>query len=265
MIIKMKRGATDAQVEEVERRIIAEGYTPSTIRGVEMAVIAVIGKRPEWMIDTVESMAGVEQAIPIEKPYELAARDFQAATTEIRLGEATLGSNDVVIMAGSCTVETRDQLLATARGVKEHGGHVLRGGAYKPRSSPYSFQGLGEDGLKLLQEARELSGLPIITEVMEPGTLDTVVRYADVLQIGARNCQNYPLLREVGRTRTPVMLKRGPSVTVEEWIMAAEYILHGGNMQVMMCERGIKTFENYTRNTLDISAIPVIKRLTISR
>ena len=262
MIIKMKRGATDAQVEEVERRIIAEGYTPSTIRGVEMAVIAVIGKRPEWMIDTVESMAGVEQAIPIEKPYKLAARDFQDATTEVRLGEATLGSNDVVIMAGPCTVETRDQLLATARGVKEHGGHVLRGGAYKPRSSPYSFQGLGEDGLKLLQEARELSGLPIITEVMEPGTLDTVVRYADVLQIGARNCQNYPLLREVGRTRTPVMLKRGPSVTVEEWIMAAEYILHGGNMQVMMCERGIKTFENYTRNTLDISAIPVIKRLT---
>ncbi len=262
MIIKMVSGATDAQVEAVEARIMQEGYEPRTIRGVAMAVIAVIGKRPEYLIDKVLSMSGVDQCIAIEKPYKLAARDFQSGWTEIGLGEATLGSRDITIMAGPCTVETRDQLLTTARGVKASGGHVLRGGAFKPRSSPYSFQGLGEEGLKLLDEARAVSGLPIITEVMEPGTVDVVQRYADVLQVGARNCQNYPLLREVGKTRKPVMLKRGPSVTIEEWIMAAEYVLHGGNMQVMMCERGIKTFETYTRNTLDLSAIPTIKRLT---
>jgi 3-deoxy-7-phosphoheptulonate synthase len=262
MIIKMTPGATDAQVGAVEQRILQEGYEPRTIRGVGMSVIAVVGKRPEFLIDKILSMAGVDQCIPIEKPYKLAARDFQTGWTEISLGEAVLGSRDVTIMAGPCTVETREQLLTTAHGVKAHGAHVLRGGAFKPRSSPYAFQGLGVDGLKLLDEARAVSGLPIITEVMEPGTVDVVQRYADVLQIGARNCQNYPLLREVGLARKPVMLKRGPSVTIDEWIMAAEYVLHGGNMQLMMCERGIKTFENYTRNTLDLSAIPAIKRLT---
>lgn len=262
MIIKMTPGASDAQVDAVEERIRNEGYEPRTIRGVGMSVIAVVGKRPEYLIDKILSMSGVDQCIPIEKPYKLAARDFQSGWTEITLGEAVLGSQDITVMAGPCTVETREQLLTTAHGVKAHGAHVLRGGAFKPRSSPYAFQGLGEDGLKLLDEARAISGLPIITEVMEPGTVDVVQRYADILQIGARNCQNYPLLREVGKTRKPVMLKRGPSVTIDEWIMAAEYVLHGGNMQVMMCERGIKTFENYTRNTLDLSAIPAIKRLT---
>jgi 3-deoxy-7-phosphoheptulonate synthase len=262
MIIKMMPGASDAQVGAVEERICQEGYEPRTIRGVGMSVIAVVGKRPEYLIDKILSMSGVDQCIPIEKPYKLAARDFQSEWTEIPLGQAVLGSQDITVMAGPCTVETREQLLTTARGVKAHGAHVLRGGAFKPRSSPYAFQGLGEDGLKLLDEARAISGLPIITEVMEPGTVDVVQRYADVLQVGARNCQNYPLLREVGKARKPVMIKRGPSVTIDEWIMAAEYVLHGGNMQVMMCERGIKTFENYTRNTLDLSAIPAIKRLT---
>ena len=198
----------------------------------------------------------------VSKPYKLAAREARPAPTTIRLGEATLGGDDFVIMAGPCTVESRDQVLETAIGVRQHGAHVLRGGAYKPRTSPYSFQGLGEEGLRLLQEARAESGLPVITEVMEPGTVEVVAEHADVLQVGARNCQNYPLLREVGRTSKPVMLKRGPGCTIEEWIMAAEHVMSQGNEQVMLCERGIRTFETYTRNTLDLSAIPIIKRLT---
>jgi 3-deoxy-7-phosphoheptulonate synthase len=198
----------------------------------------------------------------VNKPYKLAAREARLVNTTIRLGDVTLGGDEVVIMAGPCTVESREQVVETARGVRRHGGHVLRGGAFKPRSSPYSFQGMGEEGLRLLQEAREHSGLPIITEVMEPGTVELVSRYADVLQIGARNCQNYPLLREVGLADKPVMVKRGPGCTVEEWIMAAEYVLAQGNPQVMLCERGIKTFETYTRNTLDLSAIPIAKKLT---
>ena len=198
----------------------------------------------------------------VEKPYKLAARTSGVARTTVSVGAVEVGGDDVVVMAGPCTVETREQLLETALGVKAAGAHVLRGGAYKPRSSPYAFQGLGEEGLRLLAEAKALSGLPVITEVMEPGTVGLVAEYADVLQIGARNCQNYPLLREVGRVDVPVMLKRGPGCTIEEWIMAAEHIMSQGNHQVIMCERGIKTFENATRYTLDLSAIPVLKRLT---
>jgi 3-deoxy-7-phosphoheptulonate synthase len=210
------------------------------------------------MIVQVEQTA----ALPVEHPYPLAARRFGQATTTIRLGDVVLGGDEVVVMAGPCTVENREQMLAAAGGVARHGAHVLRGGAYKPRSSPYSFQGLGEAGLRLLHEARERTGLPLITEVMEPGTVGLVAACADVLQVGARNCQNYPLLREVGRAQKPVMLKRGPGCTVEEWIMAAEHIMAQGNRQVMLCERGIKTFETATRNTLDLSAIPLVKRLT---
>jgi 3-deoxy-7-phosphoheptulonate synthase len=198
----------------------------------------------------------------VEKPYKLAAKTSGVPRTVVRVGDVEIGGDDVAIMAGPCTVETREQLLETALGVKAAGAHVLRGGAYKPRSSPYAFQGLGEEGLHLLAEARTLSGLPVITEVMEPGTVGLVSEYADILQIGARNCQNYPLLREVGRVDTPVMLKRGPGCTIEEWVMAAEHIMSQGNSQVIMCERGIKTFENATRYTLDLSAVPVLKRLT---
>ena len=197
-----------------------------------------------------------------EKPYKLAAKSSGVPQTTIRVGDVEIGGEDVVIMAGPCTVEHRGQLLETALGVKAAGAHVLRGGAYKPRSSPYAFQGLGEEGLRLLAEAKALTGLPIITEVMEPGNVGLVSEYADVLQIGARNCQNYPLLREVGRTETPVMLKRGPGCTVEEWIMAAEHIMSQGNSQVILCERGIKTFETATRHTLDLSAVPLAKRMT---
>jgi 3-deoxy-7-phosphoheptulonate synthase len=193
---------------------------------------------------------------------KLTAREARLLPTTIQLGDVVLGGGDVVIMAGPCTVESREQVIATARGVRAGGAHLLRGGAYKPRSSPYSFQGLGEEGLRLLSEARAESGLPVITEVMEPGTVELVCEYADVLQIGARNCQNYSLLREVGRVNKPVMLKRGPGCSVEEWIMAAEHIMAQGNMQVMLCERGIKTFETSTRNTLDLSAVAVAKRET---
>jgi 3-deoxy-7-phosphoheptulonate synthase len=203
-----------------------------------------------------------EMTITMEKPYKLAAKGFRASPTTIRLGDAVLGGEDVVVMAGPCAVETREQLLEVAQGISGHGAHVLRGGVYKPRSSPYSFQGLGAEGLHLLREARALSGLPIITEVMEPGLVELVCEYADVLQIGARNCQNYPLLHEVGRVDKPVMLKRGSGCTVEEWIMAAEHIMAEGNGQVILCERGIRTFETATRNTLDLSAVPLVKRLT---
>jgi 3-deoxy-7-phosphoheptulonate synthase len=213
-------------------------------------------------VEPVTAPPAAAPAIPIEHPYPLVTRGFGRATTTIRLGDALLGGDDVVIMAGPCTVESRDQLLEAAAGVARHGAHVLRGGAYKPRSSPYSFQGLGEAGLHLLREARERTGLPVITEVMEPGMVGVVSEYADVLQIGARNCQNYPLLREVGRVQRPVMLKRGPGCTVEEWILAAEHIMAQGNGQVILCERGIKTFETATRNTLDLSAVPLVKRLT---
>jgi 3-deoxy-7-phosphoheptulonate synthase len=262
MIVVMHKEASAEQIAGVELRITQEGFIPHTSRGVDRSIVGVIGQHPFRTLAGIASMPGVEQAIPIAKPYKLASKGFRAGPTTIPLGRAVLGSDDVVVMAGPCTVETRAQLFETAVGVADLGAHVLRGGAFKPRSSPYSFQGLGEEGLHLLREAKALSGLPVITEVMEPGTVEVVCEYADVLQIGARNCQNYPLLREVGRVDKPVMLKRGPGCTVEEWVMAAEHIMAQGNMQVMLCERGIKTFETYTRNTLDLSAIPIVKRLT---
>ena len=196
------------------------------------------------------------------KPYMLAARASRDDGTMIRLGDVTLGGDDFVVMAGPCAVEHRDQLMETARGVQRAGAHVLRGGAYKPRTSPYAVQGLGEAGLRLLREARRACGLPVVTEVMEPGNVGLVCEYADMLQVGARNCQNFPLLREVGRADKPVLLKRGPGCTVEEWVMSAEHILSQGNAQVVLCERGIKTFEPATRHTLDLSAVPLAKRLT---
>lgn len=262
MIVVMSKDATILDVAQVEERIRQEGLEPHTSQGTEMVVVGVIGRRTDGLMERLERLPGVERTVAINSPYKLASKGFRASNTTIPLGEAELGGDDFVIMAGPCTVEDREQVVTTARGVRAAGAHVLRGGAYKPRSSPYSFQGLGEEGLRLLREARELSGLPVITEVMEPGTVELVAEYADVLQIGARNCQNYPLLREVGKVRKPVMLKRGPGCTIEEWIMAAEHIMSQGNMQVMFCERGIKTFETYTRNTLDLSAIPVLKRLT---
>lgn len=207
-------------------------------------------------------MAGVEKVVSILQPYKQASRTFQEEDTVITVGNIQIGGGQVQVMAGPCAVESREQLMETARIVKDTGATILRGGAFKPRTSPYSFQGLEEEGLKMLAEAREATGLLIVTEVMDASTLPLVAEYADILQIGARNMQNFYLLRQVARVNKPIMLKRSPSATIEEWLMAAEYILAGGNRQVILCERGIRTFENYTRNTLDLTAVPVLKHLS---
>lgn len=262
MIIVMRHGATMEEILHVEERIRGEGLQPHRSGGVDTTVIGVIGTPPYGMLDRMELLPGVERVTPITKPYKLAAREFTAAPTVINIGNVAVGGPDVALMAGPCSVETREQLLTAARGVQAAGAHVLRGGAFKPRTTPYSFQGLRGEGLALLAEARAETGLPVITEVMEPGKVPAVYEVADVLQIGARNCQNYPLLHEVGRTDKPVMLKRGLGCSIDEWIQAAEHIMDQGNMQVMLCERGIRSFESYTRNTLDLSAVPVAKRLS---
>ena len=262
MIIVMRHGATTEEILHVEERIRGEGLQPHRSGGVDTTVIGVIGTPSYGMLDRMELLPGVERVTRITKPYKLAAREFTASPTVIEVGDAAIGGPGVVLMAGPCSVETREQLLTAARGVQAAGAHVLRGGAFKPRSTPYSFQGLKDEGLALLAEARAATGLPIITEVMEPSKVPAVYEVADVLQIGARNCQNYPLLHEVGRTDKPVMLKRGLGCSIDEWIQAAEHIMDQGNMQVMLCERGIRSFESYTRNTLDLSAVPVAKRLS---
>jgi 3-deoxy-7-phosphoheptulonate synthase len=207
-------------------------------------------------------MPDVERCVPILESFKLASRNFKPAGTTFPIGDHMVGSNPLILMAGPCSVESRSQIIETAHAVKEAGAHILRGGAFKPRSSPYSFQGLGEEGLRYLAEASEQTGLPIVTEVMEPGLVELVSEYADILQIGARNMQNYALLHAVGKSQHPVLLKRGMSSLMEEWLMSAEYILSHGNTRVMLCERGIRTFEKYTRNTFDINAIPVIKHLS---
>jgi 3-deoxy-7-phosphoheptulonate synthase len=207
-------------------------------------------------------MPGVESVVPILKPYKLASREVKSSNTVCQVGDATIGGKEIAIMAGPCSVESRDQVCTTAKLVKEAGANFLRGGAYKPRTSPYSFQGLEEEGLILLQEAKELSGLPIVTEVMNPREVDLVAQYADIMQVGARNVQNFSLLKELGKIDKPILLKRGMMTTIKEFLMSAEYILSEGNRNVILCERGIRTFETATRNTLDLSCIPVLKKET---
>jgi 3-deoxy-7-phosphoheptulonate synthase len=211
--------------------------------------------------ETLVLMPGVEDVVPISKPYKLASREFQPHDTVIKVGNVSIGGNEIVVMAGPCAVETEDQVISTARAVKAAGASILRGGAFKPSTSPYSFRGLGEEGLKILAKAKEETGLPLVTEVLTPADVELVVKYADILQVGARNMQNFTLLDEVGKTKKPVLLKRGMSATIQEWLLAVEYVLSQGNRQVILCERGIRTFETYTRNTLDISAIPSIQKL----
>jgi 3-deoxy-7-phosphoheptulonate synthase len=225
-------------------------------------VIGLVGNGRMPIPEQIEIMPGVERVVPVTRPYKLASRDFKPNNTHFPLGNHVVGDKEIIVMAGPCSVESRSQILETAHACKEAGAHVLRGGAFKPRSSPYSFQGLGEEGLQYLAEAREQTGLPIITEVMEPALVPLVCEYADILQIGTRNMQNYALLHAVGKSQFPVMLKRGMSSTIEEWLMCAEYILSHGNTRVMLCERGIRTFEQYTRNTFDINAIAVAKHLS---
>jgi 3-deoxy-7-phosphoheptulonate synthase len=262
MVIVMQDHARDEEIDETIRRVRALGYGVNVSRGDERTVIGVIGdERPiEW--EHIELLPGVERVVRILKPYKLASRDARPENTVVRVGGVAFGGEAVVLIAGPCAVESREQIVETAKLVKQAGAHMLRGGAYKPRSSPYSFQGMAEEGLKLLAEARDATGLPVVTEVMAPEQLDAVLRYADMVQIGARNMQNFPLLQAVGKSDHPVLLKRGISATVEEWLMAAEYLLSNGNSKVVLCERGIRTFETATRNTTDINAIPVIKHLS---
>ena len=263
MIVVMKQNSSADQVEAVVKRVEDLGYKVHLSRGEARTIIGIIGA-DDYLIqqDTFEVLDGVEKTVRIMQPYKFASRDFVESSTKIPVKDVSVGGNKIVVMAGPCSVESREQILETAHAVKEAGGSVLRGGAFKPRSSPYSFQGLGEEGLKYLAEAREQTGLPIITEVMSTEDIELVGEYTDIFQIGARNNQNYPLLKAVGKTSKPVFLKRGISGTIQELLMGAEYILSNGNMQVMVCERGIRTYETATRNTFDINAIPVLKQLT---
>ncbi|RMF33331.1 MAG: 3-deoxy-7-phosphoheptulonate synthase [Chloroflexi bacterium] len=262
MIVVMKSGATAEEIAQVIRRIEELGYRAHVSRGEERTIIGVIGDERPLNRDALERMAGVEKTMPVLRPFKLASRDFHPEDSVFPINGVRIGGRRVIIMAGPCSVESRSQILETAWAVKEAGATVLRGGAFKPRTSPYSFQGLGEEGLRYLAEAREETGLPVVTEVMAPEQIPLVARYADILQIGARNMQNFALLRAVGKSGHPALLKRGMMATMEELLMAAEYILAQGNPRVMLCERGIRTFETYTRNTFDINAIPLLKQLT---
>ncbi len=263
MIIVLRSGATDAEVADVEHRIQTMGYRPHAIRGELRTVIGAIGDdRGKERLRSLESLECVESVTPILQPFKLASREVRPETSQVRVGDVRVGGRKIVVMAGPCSVESREQVLEVAARVKASGAAILRGGAFKPRTSPYAFQGLEEEGLKLLAEAKRETGLPIITEVMEPDKLEVVAEHADILQIGARNVQNFSLLRRVAETRKPVLLKRGMSTTIQEWLLSAEYILSGGNPDVILCERGIRTFETSTRFTLDLNAIPVLKRLT---
>ena len=262
MMIVMNVEATPAQVQAVVERIEGNGFKPIVLNGEERKVIAVMGNDPYQTRDQYIFLEGVDRVMPISRPYKTASREFIPENTVFPLDGIKVGGDEIVIMAGPCAVESRSQLLETAQAVKEAGAQVLRGGAYKPRTSPYTFQGLGEEGLEILAEARELTGLPVVTEVTTPELVPLVSKYADVLQIGARNMQNFALLHAAGESMQPVLLKRGNSATIEELLMAAEYILSHGNQRVMLCERGIRTFETSTRNTTDINAIPVLKSQT---
>ena len=262
ILVIMEPGARMRDTSAVIARVEDLGFSVHISEGDKQTVLGIVGNDHRLDHVVIGQMSGVERVVPVQAPFKLASRDFQKEDTQFALGDHTVGGRGLLIMAGPCAVESRSQILETAHAVKEAGAHVLRGGAFKPRSSPYSFQGLGEEGLRYLAEAREQTGLPIVTEVMEPALVPLVCEYADILQIGARNMQNYALLHAVGESQHPVLLKRGMSSLMEEWLMCAEYILSHGNKRVMLCERGIRTFETYTRNTFDINAIPVVKHLS---
>ena len=262
MMIIMNIGASEEQIQTVLNRVEANGYKAHVSHGEERTIIGVLGSEPFKIHEQLVYLPGIDRIVPISRPYKIASRELVSQNTVFALDGVQVGGDKVMIIAGPCAVESRSQLMETAQAIKEAGAQALRGGAYKPRTSPYSFQGLGEEGLELLAEARELTGLPVITEVMAPEMVPLVARYSDVLQIGARNMQNYPLLHAAGESQHPVLLKRGIAATIDELLMAAEYILSHGNRRVMLCERGIRTFETATRNTTDINAIPVLKALT---
>ncbi|MBP1722406.1 MAG: phospho-2-dehydro-3-deoxyheptanoate aldolase [Deltaproteobacteria bacterium] len=260
MIIVMKNNAAEEQIRKVVEWIESIGYNAHLSQGVERTLIGAIGDgRGKEQLQAIVSLPGVEKVVPILKPYKLASREFKASDTVVRVGDLEIGGPRFIIMAGPCTVESEEQLMESAYVVKKGGGHILRGGAFKPRTSPYSFQGMEEEGLRLLKKAGEKTGMPVVTEVMNTTEVDLVEEYSDILQIGARNVQNFALLKKAGQARKPVLLKRGMMTTLEELLMSAEYILSAGNSQVILCERGIRTFETATRNTLDLSAVVVLK------
>jgi 3-deoxy-7-phosphoheptulonate synthase len=262
MVIVMKADATDKQISEMLDFLTSLELKVHISRGEERTVIGIIGDKKKLKDKPLELMEGVEKVVPIVESYKMVSRTFKPESTIINVDGVEIGGKDIIIMAGPCAVESREQLFESAEAVKKAGARFLRGGAFKPRTSPYSFQGLEEEGLKMLREARELTGLKIVTEVMDIHSIDLVSEYADVLQIGARNMQNFSLLKEIGKIQKPVLLKRGIAATIDEWLNAAEYILSEGNKNVIFCERGIRTFETYTRNTLDLSAVPIIKKLS---
>ncbi|MFH0786082.1 MAG: 3-deoxy-7-phosphoheptulonate synthase [Pseudomonadota bacterium] len=263
MVIVMKKNAVEDQVDQVIDWIESVGYQTHPSRGVEQTIIGVVGDdRGKAQLKSVEYLPGVEKIVPILKPYKLASRESREGDTIVSVGSLEIGGPEFMVMAGPCSVESEEQLMESAHIIKKGGAQILRGGAYKPRTSPYSFQGLEEEGLKLLKKVREKTGLPVVTEVMSTTDVELVEEYADILQIGTRNIQNFALLKRVGQIRKPVLLKRGLMTTIEELLLSAEYILSSGNDQVILCERGIRTFETATRNTLDLSAVPVLKELT---
>lgn len=262
MIVVMNPGAKENEVKRITDKLEKMGYGVHLSTGENRTVIGVIGQRREEAAQAMEAMPEVERVVFITRPFKLAGREFHPENTIINIGEITIGGADLAIMAGPCAIENKEQLIQAAEAIKAGGAKILRAGAFKPRTSPYSFQGLEQEGLDFLKEVRLKTGLLIVTEVMDQFTVKEVAECSDILQVGARNMQNYFLLRELGKIRKPVLLKRGLSATIEEWLMAAEYILSGGNYDVILCERGIRTFEPYTRNTLDLSAVPLVKQLS---
>jgi 3-deoxy-7-phosphoheptulonate synthase len=263
MIIVMKGTATEEDLQRVIHTIEELGYQSHVIRGTQRSVIGAVGdERGKARLQSLEALPGVESVVPILQPFKLASREFKPTKTIVRVRDVEIGGDRLPVVAGPCSVESEDQILETAKAVKEAGASILRGGAFKPRTSPYAFQGLGEEGLRLLAAAREETGLAIVTEVLKPEDVDLVAGTADMIQVGARNMQNFPLLKRVGEAKKPVLLKRGISSTIQEFLMAAEYVLSEGNYDVVLCERGIRTFETATRFTLDLNAVPVIKKLS---
>ncbi len=263
MIIVMKGTATEDDLQRVIGTIEELGYQSHTIRGTQRSVIGAVGdERGKTRLQSLEALPGVESVVPILQPFKLASREFKPTPTVVKVRDVEIGGNRVVVMAGPCSVESEDQILEIAKAVKEAGASMLRGGAFKPRTSPYAFQGLGEEGLRLLAAARAETGLAIVTEVLKPEDVDLVAGIADMIQIGARNVQNFALLKRVGEAGKPVLLKRGMATTIQEFLMAAEYVLSEGNYDLVLCERGIRTFETATRFTLDLNAVPVIKKLS---
>ena len=263
MIVVMKSNATAEQIDSVIQWIESVGYRAHPSYGLERTIIGAIGdNRGKEHLKLVQNLSGVEKTIPILKPYKIASREAKDGNTVIRVGDVEIGGRDFIVMAGPCSIESKEQMMESAFIARKGGANIIRGGAFKPRTSPYAFQGMEEEGLRLLREAGDRTGMPVITEVMNTSDVDLVEEYADILQIGARNVQNFALLKIVGKAKKPVLIKRGMMTTIEELLMSAEYILSSGNDNVILCERGIRTFETATRNTLDISAVPVLKELT---